>query len=184
MTNPPHHELHGAIAYEDLPTARTFRFFPKPIYSVVLLAVWLLLVNSLHPRMILLGVVFGIMIPWYSHAFLPLAPRIHSWGAGFRFLPVFLYDIVIANFSVAATILRFWKQPNSVWLHVPLDIRDPFGVVTLANVISLTPGTVSSRLNGDRTALLVHALHVDDPAAEVANIKARYEKPLMEVFEP
>lgn len=181
-TTDPH--LHGAMTYEDMKQARGFRFLPNPLFSVVLVIVWLLMVNSIHPRLILLGVVFGIMIPWFSHAFLPVAPKIHRWGVALRFLPLFLYDLIVSNFAVAMTILRFWHTPQSVWLVVPLDISDPFGMTTLANVISLTPGTVSARLNADRTALLVHALDVTDPEKEIAGIKQRYEKPLMEVFEP
>ena len=52
----------------------------------------------------------------------------------------------------------------------------------LAGTISLTPGTVSSDISSDGRALLVHALDVADPAAEVARIKQRYETRLMKVF--
>jgi multicomponent K+:H+ antiporter subunit E len=52
----------------------------------------------------------------------------------------------------------------------------------LASVISLTPGTVSADLSDDRKTLLVHGLNVVDEAAAVAEIKQRYEAPLLEVF--
>jgi len=162
---------------------RGFRVLPNPIFSGVLVVTWLLLVNSIHPRMILLGVVFAVSVPWLSQLFLPRAPRIHSWRAGFRFVPVFLWDVVVANVVVSIIILRVGFKPRSSWLVVPLDVRDPFAAATLANVISLTPGTVSSRFSADRTELLVHALDVTDPAAAVVRMKERYEKPLMEVFE-
>jgi multicomponent K+:H+ antiporter subunit E len=58
--------------------------------------------------------------------------------------------------------------------------------VALAGIITMTPGTLSSDLSPDRKHLLVHALHCPDEAAEaalVADIKARYEAPLMEIFE-
>jgi multicomponent K+:H+ antiporter subunit E len=71
-------------------------------------------------------------------------------------------------------------KPRFVW--VPLDIQQPWGIATLAGIITLTPGTVSSDLSADRRYLLVHALNEDDPAALVATIKARYERPLMEIF--
>jgi multicomponent K+:H+ antiporter subunit E len=38
-------------------------------------------------------------------------------------------------------------------------------------------------LSEDRHHLLVHALHVDDPADLIASIKHRYERPLMAIFE-
>jgi len=163
---------------------RGFRFLPQPLFSLVLLVTWLMLVNSLHPRMVVLGVFYAIAVPWFSAAFLPVGPKIHSWSTGFKFVPLFVWDVVVANLYVAVIILRLGYKPRSSWMVVPLDIRSPFGIVTLANVISLTPGTVSARLNQDRTALLVHGLDVEDAAREVARIKARYEAPLKEVFDP
>jgi multicomponent K+:H+ antiporter subunit E len=47
----------------------------------------------------------------------------------------------------------------------------------------MTPGTLSVDLSDDRQHLLVHALHVDDPADLIASIKQRYERPLMTIFE-
>jgi multicomponent K+:H+ antiporter subunit E len=42
---------------------------------------------------------------------------------------------------------------------------------------------LSADFSGDEQYLLVHAFNVDDPAALAADIKARYETPLMEIFE-
>ena len=61
-------------------------------------------------------------------------------------------------------------------------MRDPYVATLLASVITLTPGTVSTNLSGDRRTLLVHALDVHDPAEDVARIKRRYEAALMEIF--
>ena len=52
----------------------------------------------------------------------------------------------------------------------------------LAGTISLTPGTVSSDGSADGRFLLVHALDVPDPEAEIARIKQRYEARLQRVF--
>jgi multicomponent K+:H+ antiporter subunit E len=72
-------------------------------------------------------------------------------------------------------------QPGVV--EVPLDLRDRFAITVLTSTVSLTPGTVSADVSEDRTRLLVHALHVEDPAALVAEIKQRYEGPIKEIFE-
>lgn len=162
---------------------RRSRLLPLPLFTAALLVTWLLLVNSVHPRLILLGVVFSVAISWLSSRFLPLTPAIHSWSAGFRFIPVFLWDIVVANIQVALIILRVNRPPRATWMEMPLDMQDPFAMSTLASVISLTPGTVSARFDADRRVLLIHTLDTADPAAEVARMKERYEKPLQKVFE-
>jgi multicomponent K+:H+ antiporter subunit E len=161
-----------------------FRLLPQPILTLLLIGFWLLLVNSIHPRMIVLGTVFAVVVPWFSNLFMPVKPKVHRWGIAIRFVLVFLWDLVVANVVVALLILRVTHTPRSCWLVIPLDIRDAFGMATLASVISLTPGTVSSRIDGRRRVLLVHALDSTDPEREIALIKSRYERPLMEIFEP
>jgi multicomponent K+:H+ antiporter subunit E len=166
------------------PTQTRSALLPMPRLTLVLLGTWLLLVNSLHPRMILLGVVFSMAISWISSRFLPLTPVIHSWAAGLRFMPIFLWDLIVANLQVAFLILRVGRPLRSTWLEIPLHVSDPFAMSALASVISLTPGTVSARFDTERRVLFVHILDTADPVAEVARIKERYERPLMKVFEP
>jgi multicomponent K+:H+ antiporter subunit E len=66
---------------------------------------------------------------------------------------------------------------------MPLRLRGNVPVSLLANIISLTPGTLSAHLSADRTELIVHALQADDPEAIIAEIRARYEQPLLEALE-
>jgi len=65
---------------------------------------------------------------------------------------------------------------------VPIELRSAEAITVLAGTISLTPGTVSSDVSADGRALLVHALDVADPEAEVTRIKQRYEARLLKVF--
>ena len=56
-------------------------------------------------------------------------------------------------------------------------------IAALAMVTTVVPGTVWSELALDRAAVMLHVWDVDDEAAFVARYKARYEKPLQEIFE-
>jgi multicomponent K+:H+ antiporter subunit E len=163
--------------------AKGFSLFPHPILSFSILVVWLLLVNSIHPRMILLGSVMAVLIPQFTRLFWADKPRIYRPGALLRFIPVFIWDILVANLQVAWLILNAGRKLRPSWVVVPLDITNPYAITTLAAVISLTPGTVSSEFGPGRRTLLVHSLDVDDPEALVKGIKDRYERPLKEIFE-
>jgi multicomponent K+:H+ antiporter subunit E len=50
-------------------------------------------------------------------------------------------------------------------------------------VTTVVPGTVWCELAVDRRAMLLHVWDVDEELAFVARFKARYEKPLQEIFE-
>ena len=66
---------------------------------------------------------------------------------------------------------------------MPLAFDHPQAISTLATIVTLTPGTVSVALSPDGRVLHVHALNVADPAALVASIKERYERPLAEILQ-
>ncbi|WP_372719867.1 Na+/H+ antiporter subunit E [Immundisolibacter sp.] len=158
------------------------RLLPAPLLSAALLVVWLLLNNTLAPGQILLGALLALVLPLLTDRLRPERAHLRRPVLAARLLLRVLWDIVLANFEVARRILgpEAALRPRFVWL--PLDIRDPWGIAVLAGIITLTPGTVSSDLTADRRYLLVHALDVDDPAALVAAIKQRYERPLMEIL--
>lgn len=160
------------------------RFLPHPLMTIALIIVWLLLNNSLSFGHILLGALLGIMIPWFTNRFWPERPRICKRRLFIKFfLGTFLYDVIVANINVVRLILQpdiSKLQPK--FIEVPLDTDDPMVISILANVISMTPGTVSTEISADNKTLIVHGLNVPDEQATVAEIKSRYEATLKEIF--
>jgi len=71
----------------------------------------------------------------------------------------------------------------SRFVQIPLELRDPNALAVLAMITCLTPGTAWGEIAFDRSTLLIHVFDVADEAAFIANIKQRYERPLMEIFE-
>lgn len=159
------------------------KLVPAPRLSLVLFVSWLLLNNTVDPAHLLLAALLALAIPWFTEPLLPEKPRLRRWGTAAQLALVVLWDIVLSNIEIARLILgpESAIRPRFVW--VPLALRDPHGIVTLAGIITMTPGTLSSDLSEDRRWLLVHAFNVDDEAALVATIKRRYEAPLREIFE-
>jgi len=159
------------------------RWLPHPLLTTVLTVIWLLLNNSAAPGHIVLGLLLGWCIPLFTQRFWPEPVRLHRPGALLRFAGVFFYDVLIANLAVARLVLAGPKSLRPMFVQVPLDLRSDLAISLLANVICLTPGTVSARLSDDQRFLLVHALDCDDPQALIAIIKTRFEAPLKEIFE-
>lgn len=164
------------------PASPLTRLLPAPLLSATLLVVWLLLNQSGSLGHIALGTALAIMVPWFTNRLRPDASRLAQPGTALRLLLIVLWDIVKSNIEVARRILgpEAAIKPRFVW--VPLSIRDENGVVVLAGIITMTPGTLSVDVTEDRRYLLIHAFNVDDEVALVADIKARYEAPLMEIF--
>lgn len=160
------------------------RLIPHPLLSITLTLVWLGLVNKVTPGNLLLGAVFGVVVPMITAPYWPNRPTLRRPLVAVKYVLVVLWDIVVANVQVALMILfKRNRDFRSRWIAVPLDLTSPEAISVLAGTITMTPGTLSAMLSADARSILVHCLHTDDPEGEVANIKQRYERPLKEVFE-
>ena len=164
------------------PAARP-RWLRAPVQSALLFAVWLLLNQSLSIGHLTIAALLAVGVPWFTDDLRPGRPRPRRPLLALRLTCVVLRDIVMANIDVARRILGPESAIKPAFFWVPLSIRDPHGISTLAGIITLTPGTLSADLTEDQRHLLVHGFNVDDEAALIADIKLRYEKPLMEIFE-
>ena len=158
------------------------RLVPHPGLSALLVVVWMVMVNDLTFGTLFLGLVVGLSLPLFTAAYWPSRPEV-NFIAGFTYIAIVLWDIIVANFEVAAIILF---KPNHrlqpAWLAIPLELDSPEAITVFAGTISLTPGTVSADVSACGSWLLVHALHAPDPSAEIARVKARYEARLKRIF--
>ncbi len=160
------------------------RLFPHPLLTVLLTLVWLLLVNHLTLNSLVFALVLGIIIPFVTQPYWPDRPKLRNPVMIVEYMLVVIYDIVAANIVVARLILfKRNDQLSPAWVCIPLDLRTPEAITVLAATITLTPGTVSADMSDHGHALLVHCLDAPDPDTVRDEIKDRYERRLMEIFE-
>ncbi|MGR3714007.1 MAG: Na+/H+ antiporter subunit E [Shimia sp.] len=159
------------------------RLMPHPLFSLTLVLVWLMLVNKVTFGNVLLGGFLGIVVPALTAPYWPGHQRVRAPFGVLEYSAVVLWDIVVANFQVAAIILSKRNADiRSKWVTIPLEVTSPEAITVLAGTITLTPGTVSAMLSADGHSILVHCLHCDDEDAVRDVIKNRYERRLKEIF--
>lgn len=158
------------------------RWFPHPLFSLGMVAVWMLLNNTFSAGHFVLGILLAWMIPWLAQGFWPEPLLVRKPLVLIRFAFVVLWDVILANLILMVRILGPNARLQPAFIKVPLDTEHEFAIAMLASTISLTPGTVSADLSLDGRYLLVHCLHVTDIEAEIHLLKTRYEAPLKEIF--
>jgi multicomponent Na+:H+ antiporter subunit E len=94
----------------------------------------------------------------------------------------FLWELLLANLRVAYEVLTPGYQMRAAIIAIPLDAKSDLEITVLANLITLTPGTLSLDVSPDRKTLYIHAMHVQDVERFRNDIKARLERRVMEVF--
>lgn len=158
------------------------RWLPHPLATTILSVAWLVLLNGISVAHVLLGVMLGVAIPLYTRRFAEQPTRLRRPGTVVRLAATVLWDIVVANLSVARLVLGPIGRIRPRFIVVPLDLEHPNAAALLASIITMTPGTVSCDVSVEGRRIIVHALDVDDPDQVVRQIKSRYERPLQEIF--
>lgn len=160
------------------------RLVPAPLTSAGLLAVWLALARVQSAGQVLLGLVLALLIPVITLPLRPTKVRVRRPLVVVRFILRVGYDVLRSNLTVAWGVLTWrWRRPDSKFVIIPLELRDPLGLAALSMVTTVVPGTVWSELALDRSSLLLHVWDLGEEETFIARFKLRYEQPLREIFE-
>ncbi len=128
--------------------------------AVTLSAAWWLWSGKPVPFIVILGILSVALTIWMSHRMgidddegAPAQLGIRPFTT---YLPWLAKEIWDSNIEVTKTILSKDMELKRNMIEVGAHQKTELGRVILANSITLTPGTVSVKLEGDR--ILVHAL--------------------------
>lgn len=153
------------------------------LLNVLLALAWGALQGEFSVANLLVGFAVG-------YAALALVRTAHGGTTYFSRVPkligfagFFLWELVLSNLRVAYDVMspRFHMRPGVI--AIPLDVKSEVQIVTLANLITLTPGTLSLDVSADRKVLYIHAMYVDDVEAVRRRIKDGLERRVLEVLQ-
>ena len=160
------------------------RLLPFPLAAAGLFSLWLLLNQTLSWGHILLGGAVALAGGWALAALQPPRAHVRRLGAILRLSSLVLPDIVRSNIEVGSIILGLVRRERrSGFVHIPLDLSDPYGLAALACIITSTPGTLWVSFDAAKRILVIHVLDLIDEREWVHTIKVRYEQLLLEIFE-
>ena len=98
---------------------------------------------------------------------------------------LFLYELMVSAIRVALVVMRpnLSKAVRPAIVAVPITLKTEAEITLLANMITLTPGTLTVDVSADKSVLYVHALSMGDREAMISDIVNGFEKKVREVFE-
>lgn len=100
----------------------------------------------------------------------------------FIYIPVFIWKLLLANFDMARRVLSPKIPLNPGIVKVKTDIKSDLGKLTLANSITLTPGTLS--IDVEDEYIYVHSVDVKSKKeVEISkDVSGPFEKILGGIF--
>jgi multicomponent Na+:H+ antiporter subunit E len=162
-----------------------------PVIGLGLAVLWLFVRGvTLTPDRVaaefLTGLGFGLPIAYLLRNFYT---REIDVGGTLRTLPalgaytgLFLKELVTANVDVAYRVLAPSMPIQPAVIEVPLRVESDLAITTIANSITLTPGTLTMDYDDDTNTLYVHAISGGDREAVVEPIRA-WEDYALRIFE-
>lgn len=128
---------------------------------LLFLAVWLILNGKVTLEILIFGIVISAVLFWFMCRFLDYNIRkeillFHLAPLFVRYFWVLVKEIVKANVSVFKIIYSPELQPEPAFVYFDTSFRTGTAKMLLANSITLTPGTITVSVEGDR--FCVHCL--------------------------
>jgi multicomponent Na+:H+ antiporter subunit E len=142
------------------------------IWNLLLALAWVVLSGDFTGLNLTVGLVFGYITLMLIE---PQVEALQGYPARIPrilgFLGFFIKELLMANLKVGFDILTPpWHMKPGV-IAMPLDARTELEITMVANLISLTPGTLSLDVSDDRKVLYIHAMFLDDEEELRRNLK-------------
>jgi multicomponent Na+:H+ antiporter subunit E len=151
-------------------------------WNLLLAFVWAMATGEFSLNNLIAGFALAYGILLFTQPFIGSKGYSAKTWKAIRFVGFFLKELVKANLRVAYDVMTpsFYMHPGVV--AVPLEAKTDGEITLLANLISLTPGTLSLDVSDDRSVLYVHSMFVDDVHEFRREIKEGFERRVLELL--
>jgi multicomponent Na+:H+ antiporter subunit E len=153
------------------------------VLGLLFTLVWLAMSGSYTVPNLLFGVgIAALSIGIVRHQ---LSPSETHWArvpAILSLVLLFLKELALSAWTVAKTVAKPKLVLTPGIFAYPLAVRSDFEITLLANLITLTPGTLSVDVSDDRSILYIHALDCSDVEATKKSIADGFERKIIEAF--
>lgn len=146
----PSHEQGSPVAPETRPTKSRASFI---IAFVILFGIWFLLSARFDLFHICLGVVSCALVALFSADLLLPSPDLKQmpihWYRFIKYIPWLLYQVLVANIHVMYLVFhpRMMDLIDPRIMEFDSRLKSDMSRVTLANSITLTPGTITVHIS-------------------------------------
>lgn len=150
--------------------------------NILLTFVWVALTGEFIYQNFILGFALSFFVLWISTGYGKSSryfPRLISAIVLFFY---FIWELIKANLLITYDIItpKFHMKPAIV--AVPLTAESDLEITLFANLITLTPGTLSIDVSDDKKIIYVHTMYLETKEKFIDQIKSGLERRLLEVL--
>ncbi|MCE7794167.1 Na+/H+ antiporter subunit E [Salipaludibacillus sp. CUR1] len=151
------------------------------LLNIGLALIWMLLRAEYTVLEFIIGYIVGLGLLFVLRRFLHFDFYFRRITAFIKLILLFFYKLILSNIDMTMIILSPKMDIQPGIIAVPTKLRTDWEITLLANLISLTPGTLTMNFSEDGRTLYVHSIHVPDKEKAIKEIHESFEKAIMEV---
>ena len=151
------------------------------LWNLILAVFWALAVGRVTVGTLATGFVVGLLTLFVTRRAVGAEAYLLKIRRAFRLVIFFLRELIVANLRLAHDILTPTHYTQPAILAIPLDAKTDGEITLLANLITLTPGTLTLDVSADRRTLYIHSMYTVDAGEVKRSIKEGLEKKILEV---
>jgi Multisubunit Na+/H+ antiporter, MnhE subunit len=152
--------------------------------NILLALLFMLLMDAVSLTGLMFGFLFGFLALWFAKPV--MAAKTTYFSTIFRVIRLvifFIQELVISSVRVAWDVITPTDLSRPKVIRMPLDVESELEVFLVANLISLTPGTLTLDVDEVNRQLIIHAMFADDEDALIKELKDGMEYQVKHVFE-
>ena len=132
------------------------------LQNLLLALAWIALTGDFDPVNFAVGFILGYLMLRLVQR--PEDPKNYFQRATLviRFAFFYLKELFVANLRVAGTVLSPKMRMTPAIVAIPLETDSELSISLLANLITLTPGSLTVDISADCSVLYVHTMYAAD----------------------
>jgi multicomponent Na+:H+ antiporter subunit E len=152
------------------------------VWNILLAFIWAAVTGTFNLSNVLIGMILGFTVLFVAQPLMGPSNYFSRIQYALGFAVFYVWQLVLANLRVAADVLSPRVRARPGVLAIPLEAKSDIEITMLANLITLTPGSVSLDVSSDRRFLYLHAMYIDDVDRYREDIKTSFERRVLEVL--
>ena len=153
------------------------------LLNLILTLIWAAVTGQFTPENLLFGFGLGFVILFFTRDIVGTGAYGTRLPKVIRLFLFFLWELIRANLRVAYDVLTPGLRIRPGVVAIPLDVKTDAQITLLANLVTLTPGSISLDISADRRVLYLHVMYISDPETIRREIKDGFERRILEVFQ-
>ncbi|HEY4601288.1 MAG TPA: Na+/H+ antiporter subunit E [Cerasibacillus sp.] len=151
------------------------------VINLVIAIMWMFLSETYTLTSFIAGYILGIILLLLLNRFIPGRFYLDRFVKIIQLIFLFIKELIKSNIDIVKLVYTPKPDIEPGIFAYETELKSDWELTLLANLITLTPGTLSVAFSNDNSTIYIHAMDIDDIDESIQSIKNTFEKAIMEV---